>query len=160
MRLARSRQVTKPRRPESVLVIVYTDDGNILLLQRSSPFEFWQSVTGSLEPGESSADAAYRELFEETGFATEGTLTDTNRSRVFTIDPRWRSRYAPDVHENIEYEWRYRLASAAAVRIEELEHAAFRWTPIDAAIDAVWSWTNKEALSALKTELRQKSHSV
>lgn len=132
----------------------------MLLLQRIAPFEFWQSVTGSLEDDESAADAARRELFEETGLAAEGVLTDTDRSRVFEIDPRWRSRYAANVCENTEYEWRYRVANAFAVSLEREEHAAFRWAPIDEAIDAVWSWTNKEALMALKAELRQKSQSV
>ncbi|RLA27835.1 MAG: dihydroneopterin triphosphate diphosphatase, partial [Gammaproteobacteria bacterium] len=32
-----------PRRPESILVVVYTDNADILLLKRSQPFAFWQS---------------------------------------------------------------------------------------------------------------------
>ena len=43
------------RRPVSVLVVVYTDDGFALLLKRVNPTEMWQSVTGSLEPGEALA---------------------------------------------------------------------------------------------------------
>ena len=138
------------RRPLSVLVVIYTDDAEILLLRRRSPFEFWQSVTGSLNAGEKEIDAARRELIEETGLKDEGDLVDTGVSRQFTIDPRWRHRYQPGVTENTEYEWRYRLPAAVEIQIDQDEHSAYRWVPIDAAIDAVWSWTNKEALEELQ----------
>ena len=50
------------KRPESVLVVVYTVSGQTLLLKRKRPI-FWQSITGSLKwPDESASDAAYREL--------------------------------------------------------------------------------------------------
>jgi len=45
------------RRPESVLIVIYTEGGEFLLLERRRPPGFWQSVTGSLEWGEF-ADAA------------------------------------------------------------------------------------------------------
>ena len=119
-------------------------------MRRRSPFEFWQSVTGSLDAGEKQVDAARRELMEETGLKDEGDLVDTGVSRQFTIDPRWRDRYPPGVTENTEYEWRYRLTAAVEIQIDQDEHSAYRWMPIDAAIDAVWSWTNKEALKELQ----------
>ncbi len=55
------------KRPESVLVVVHTAD-QVLLLERVRPAGFWQSVTGSLEAGETASQAAIRELGEETGF--------------------------------------------------------------------------------------------
>ena len=59
------------KRPESVLVVVYTADRETLILQRVGN-SFWQSVTGSLNwDEESPEEAARRELFEETGIATE-----------------------------------------------------------------------------------------
>ena len=54
------------KRPESVLVLVDTLDGEVLMLNRVRPLGFWQSVTGSLKRGESPRGAAERELFEET----------------------------------------------------------------------------------------------
>lgn len=137
-----------------MLVVVYTDDGKTLLLKRSKPFEFWQSITGSLEVDESPGDAARRELCEEAGFTNEGELIDTGRSRIFKIDPRWRSRYAADVTENTEYEWRFRLPTPLDVQLDHVEHTASRWVPIEAAPLHVWSWTNKEALKSLATILR------
>lgn len=137
------------RRPVSVLVVVHTDD-EALLLRRTSPFDFWQSVTGSLHAGESHADAARRELTEETGLTDEGELSYTGVSRQFAIDPRWRDRFAPGVVENVEFEWRYRLPAAAGIRLNTDEHSAFEWLPIDAAIDRAWSWTNRDALKGLR----------
>ncbi len=135
-----------------MLVVVYTDAGEVLLLRRRSPFEFWQSVTGSLDPGESQSDAARRELLEETGLSDQGELTDTGVSRVFTIDPRWLNRYPPGITQNSEHEWRYRLQTALEIRIDPEEHSEYCWMPIDEAIEAVWSWTNKEALEELKRQ--------
>ena len=134
------------RRPESVLVVVYSDDGQALLLRRRQPFAFWQSVTGSLLPGESHEQAARRELREETGFESEGRLEYAGVSRQFAIDRRWRERFAPGVVENVEFEWHYRLSGVADVSLQEDEHSAYRWMPIAEAGEAVWSWTNRDAL--------------
>ncbi len=59
----------KFKRPESVLLIIATRSGDFLLLRRTQPAGFWQSVTGSLEPGETPRQAAWRELREETGLS-------------------------------------------------------------------------------------------
>ena len=99
------------------------------------------------------AEAAHRELLEETGLADEGQLVDTETHRIFTIDPRWRDRYAAEITENKEHEWHYRLPAVVEIDIDKKEHSAFRWFGIDEAIDAVWSWTNKEALESLKATL-------
>lgn len=144
---------TNHRRPESVLVLVYTTCGDALLLKRQQPFDFWQSVTGSLEYDEDHGCAARRELAEETGLIDEGELYFSGNKRVFEIDPRWRHRYAPNISHNTEYEWRYRLHETRAVRIDLREHAGYCWMPLTQAVDSVWSWTNREALQSLGTEL-------
>jgi dATP pyrophosphohydrolase len=141
------------RRPESILVIVYTNQADVLLLKRMQPFSFWQSVTGTLETSEDHAHAARRELREETGLTSEGELTTTGRYRKFEIDPRWRDRYAPGVSINKEHEYRYQLNSRADIHLDPLEHSAYKWVSIDAVIDKVWSWTNKVALQSLREDL-------
>jgi len=125
-----------------------------LLLRRVSPFDFWQSVTGSLLQSESPADAAARELVEETGLSVEGRLHDTGRARLFTIDPRWRDRFAPCVTENLEHEWHYMLDSTVDVTLDPAEHSEWQWVPIGEAIEGVWSWTNREALESLRATCR------
>jgi dATP pyrophosphohydrolase len=134
--------------------VVYTDAGEVLLLKRRRPFEFWQSITGSLEPDETPFDTARRELREETGLSNQGELRDSGISRTFSIDPRWRNRYAPGVSENTEHEWHYRLDAAIDIEISGAEHAEYCWLDVDAAIETVWSWTNQEALRNLKAQLQ------
>ncbi len=139
------------RRPVSVIVVVYTDDLDVLLLRRARPFDFWQSVTGSLQTDEAHADAAARELFEETGLRDEGTLQYAGVSRQFAIDPRWRDRFEPGVVENVEFEWRYRVPAKLDIALDTAEHSEYCWLPVDAAVEKVWSWTNKDALRQLLT---------
>lgn len=141
------------RRPESVLVVVYTRYGEVLLLKRREPFEFWQSVTGSLHDNESAAAAALRELAEETGLDGRDRLQSTGVSREFEIDPRWRDRYAPGVTHNLEHEWRLPLDDVETLRLNPREHSDFEWLPLANALERVWSWTNREALQLLGSDL-------
>ena len=136
------------KRPESVLVVVYTRARECLLLERVQPPGFWQSVTGSLRWGESAADCAARELREETGLSPDH-LRDAHVEREFPIIAAWRSRYAPDVATNREHLWYLELPAVEPVRIEPSEHVRYEWLPIEAAIAKVWSWTNREALQRL-----------
>ena len=140
------------RRPESVLVVVYTANADVLLLKRREPFSFWQSITGSLQPHENDDSAAARELLEETGL--RGELVRTGACREFEIDPRWRHKYPAGVLTNREYEWRLLLPARQDIVICDREHSEFDWVPIDEAIEIVWSWTNKEALESLRKQLR------
>ena len=136
------------RRPESVLVVVYTRDRQVLLLKRKAPFEFWQSVTGSLDPDERAREAAERELAEETGLAAD-QLVDPGIQRTFTIDPRWLHRYPDGTTENLEHEFRLELDGPCEIRINPAEHSEWRWVAMDEAVELVWSWTNREALEGI-----------
>ena len=139
---------TPYRRPESVLVVVYTQDLDVLVLERVSPPAFWQSVTGGLEWGEPAAAAAERELLEETGLPPAG-LRDGHMEQRFPILPAWRHRYAPEVQWNLEHVWYLELPSARDVVLNPAEHAAAEWLPLAEAIERVSSWTNKAALERL-----------
>ena len=145
--------VAEFKRPESVLIVVHTPTLECLLLERTEPRGFWQSVTGSLRSAETPAECAARELEEETGLSSRG-LRDAHIQRSFPILPAWRSRYAPGVELNVEHQWYLEVPEVRAVRIEPAEHVAYLWLPIDAAIERVASWTNREALQLLKDSRR------
>lgn len=135
------------KRPESVLVVVYTIDLDVLLICRQKPQGFWQSVTGSLEAGESPSQTAVRELKEETGI--EAVVNDHATSRSFPISAAWRRRYAPGVTENLEHEFSVQLAERPDVVLDPAEHVDYCWLPIVEAIAKVSSRTNRAALQAI-----------
>jgi dATP pyrophosphohydrolase len=145
--------VAEFRRPESVLVVVHTSTLDCLLLERLEPRGFWQSVTGTLRFAETPAECAARELQEETGLSPQG-LRDAHVQRSFPILPAWRSRYAPGVESNVEHRWYLEVPEVRAVHIEPTEHVAYLWLPVQAAIEKVASWTNREALQRLKDSRR------
>ena len=89
--------------PVSVLVVIYTPDLQVLLIERADHPGFWQSVTGSQEEGESLRQTAAREIAEETGLdETVGVLADWDVRNEFEIYPEWRWRYPPGVTSNTE----------------------------------------------------------
>jgi len=134
------------KRPESVLVVIYSVSGEVLLLERRQPAGYWQSVTGSLERAESARDAAIREVKEETGLQVQENLVDCACSNRFEIIPAWRARYAPDVNWNTEHVFRVELASTDPINISAAEHVQAEWVPAQQAAERVVSHTNRAAI--------------
>ncbi|MDA0237896.1 MAG: dihydroneopterin triphosphate diphosphatase [Proteobacteria bacterium] len=136
--------------PVSVLVVVYTEDLEILLLERADRDGFWQSVTGSSELNESLHQTAVRELYEETGInASEFPLADWKIFNEFEIFKHWRGRYAPGVTHNMEHVFGVRVPERVSIKISQREHTQFGWFQIEDAIGRVFSWTNADALRFL-----------
>lgn len=137
------------KRAQSVLVVICTRGGDFLLLRRTRPRGFWQSVTGSLSPGETARHAAVREVFEETGLLTGGALVDLHHCRLFPIVRAWRERYAPNVCFNREYWFALVLETRRLIRLNPREHAEYRWLPAGAASRLASSYTNGAAIRRL-----------
>ena len=134
------------KRPESVLVVVYTTGGHALLLKRICPV-FWQSVTGSLKwPDEKPADAARREVYEETGIEATAGWHDWNTSHFFPILPIYSDRFAPGTKFNHEHIFSLELDDVCPVNLMSGEHSDSEWCSLDSARNRVWGWTNRVAL--------------
>ena len=101
------------KQPVSTLVLVYTRDLDVLLLERADFPGYWQSVTGSREGDEPLAATATRELAEETGIdaAAHGGVRDWHMTNVFEIYPKWRDRYPPGTTHNSEHVYALEVAS-------------------------------------------------
>ena len=138
------------KQPVSVLVVIHTDDLEVLLLERADHPGYWQSVTGSCEPGEAFRDTAIREVREETGLdASLHELTDWHVQNEYEIYPHWRHRYPPGVTRNTEHVFGLRLAAPVPVRVEPREHLQYEWLAWQDAADRVFSPSNRSAILLL-----------
>lgn len=143
------------KRPESVLVVIYTATGKVLMMRRADHPLFWQSVTGSLEWDTRDTRAtAVRELREETGIeVAPSQLRDWHASNRYVIFPEWRHRYAPGVTENTEHVFSLELPVEPRVTLNPAEHSAYAWLDFPDAAATATSWTNRDAILALGREL-------
>lgn len=127
--------------------MIHTPALETLLIERTPPVAFWQSVTGSQDDGETWRETAIRELREETGIDAEklGVLTDLDYENVFSIYPEFRHRYPPGTTHNRERCFALCVNDKFTPYLAPDEHTAFEWMPITEAITKVRSWSNQAA---------------
>ncbi|MBZ0093736.1 MAG: dihydroneopterin triphosphate diphosphatase [Sulfuricellaceae bacterium] len=136
--------------PVSVLVIIHTPDLQVLLLERADHPGYWQSVTGSCDPGEMPRQTAVREVAEETGLdAGAFRLCDRQQQVEFEIFEEWRHRYAPGVTHNTEHVFSLELPRPLTVTLAPREHLSQAWLPWQEAAEKVFSWSNAAAIRRL-----------
>ncbi|WP_137172259.1 dihydroneopterin triphosphate diphosphatase [Massilia sp. HP4] len=150
----------KPHKiPESVLVVIYTSDMEVLVLERADRPGFWQSVTGSLDaPDEPLEQTAARELFEETGIVADGeriALRDWQLANIYEIYPVWRHRYAPGVTHNTEHVFSVCVPRDIPILLSPREHVNHAWLPWLEAADRCFSSSNAEAILQLPRHFPQ-----
>jgi dATP pyrophosphohydrolase len=133
--------------PVSVLVVIHTPALEVLLLERADRPGYWQSVTGSQDPGETLRETLLREVREETGLdAWLYPVRDWEQTNRYEIYPHWRHRYPDGVTHNTEHVFSLELPAAQPVTIAAGEHLAYRWLPWDEAAAAVFSSSNRAAI--------------
>ncbi|EAQ9124542.1 dihydroneopterin triphosphate diphosphatase [Salmonella enterica subsp. enterica serovar Chester] len=136
------------KRPVSVLVVIFAQDTKrVLMLQRRDDPDFWQSVTGSIEEGETALQAAVREVKEEVTIdvsAEQLTLIDCQRTVEFEIFSHLRHRYAPGVMHNTEFWFCLELPHERQVIFTE--HLTYQWLDAPDAAALTKSWSNRQAI--------------
>jgi dATP pyrophosphohydrolase len=136
------------KRPESVLVVLFSEDSQVLMLQRDDDADFWQSVTGTIELGESPIQTAYREVAEETSIElslARQDIMDCRHINQYRIRKQWLSRYPKNTVYNNEYVFCARVDKHAEIILTE--HLSYQWLSKDKAIERVWSDSNRLAIS-------------
>jgi dATP pyrophosphohydrolase len=130
-----------------VLVVILTEAREFLLLERRRPPGYWQSVTGSLEWGESPDHAAWREVTEETGIS-RGVMVNLQWTQTYEISPAFGKTYAPGVTRNLEHAFSLRIPEPVEISLSE--HVRYRWMKDDEALTTVSSSTNRAVIAELR----------
>lgn len=145
------------KQPVSVLVVIYTESLDVLLLERADHPGYWQSVTGSRDGDESLRNTAIREVREETGLdATQYELADWQHQNHYEIYPHWQHRYPEGVTQNVEHVFGLKLPARAAVTIAPREHLDYMWLSLQEAADKVFSPSNRAMILELSPRLNRK----
>ena len=146
--------MTEFKVPVSVLVVIYTPALQVLLMERADAPDFWQSVTGSQDAGETLSQTAAREVAEETGLdAGLYQLQDWQIETRYEIYERWRHRYAAGVTHNTEHVFGLCLPAVQAITLSPREHRRYAWLPWQMAAEKCFSPSNAAAIRLLPSRL-------
>jgi dATP pyrophosphohydrolase len=137
------------QRHRKVQVVVCSQNAVLLLQTNAKRGGFWQNVTGSVEEQEDWADAAIRELLEETGLRIRpNNLIDLNLQWQFM------DRWGRDVEEKAFLATVDHVAKGV---ILSDEHQQFQWLSLT---QEDWSLikfeSNRQAITAAVTQLRSR----
>jgi lipoyl(octanoyl) transferase/dATP pyrophosphohydrolase len=110
--------------------------------------EFWQGVSGALEPDESFSDAARREVAEETGFSLTAVV-DAEFQHAYPIRPQWRPHYGPVPTEVVERVFFAQVAASAKPMLST-EHRSWRWCSPREAAELLTFGGNAQCLAAVE----------
>lgn len=141
------------RAPFQVLAIPYrrNPDLRFCALRRADSGQ-WQFVAGGGEDRETPEEAAFREVWEETGIRAEGMtrLVSMAYLPADVISPRHRARWAADTFVLPEYSFAFECPSDITLSEEHLERQWLSYQ--DAMARLTWD-SNKTALYELNCRL-------
>jgi lipoyl(octanoyl) transferase len=156
------------RLPRDVSIHLFrcTANGPRFLMLRRCPSRggFWQGVSGAPLPGETDAEAAAREVLEETGFDVAKALFPLGVSYTYALraelGARWEQLYGPGVERVTVVTFAAEACERDPV-LDPQEHDAFAWCSYEEA-DAILDWPverdalagRRKALSVLNVQLQ------
>ncbi len=137
-------------------IVVVVRRGPEFLVMRRAPerLGYWSLVSGGLEPDESPAEAAQRELFEEAGLTSPVRPLPVALSYSLRDDPpAIRARYAAGIETVVVHAF----VADAPVKWEptlDAEHDRYEWCDLREALELLFYKTTKDAVRAAARELQ------
>jgi 8-oxo-dGTP pyrophosphatase MutT (NUDIX family) len=126
-----------------------------MLILRRAQEQYWHVVAGVVEHGEGYAEAAARELREESGLDVGDRLIDLERPLTYALTKEIRDRYGfpSDQTEVTTYNFVAEAPSGWEPVLNE-EHDAYRWCTFDEAASALHWPSAREIVRELATRPR------
>ena len=151
----------QPRRaPFQVLVLPYRPEPDgpryAILRRERKTGGYWQFIAGGGHVGETRAQAARREAFEEAGVSRRATLIRLQAAATIPVERVSGFLWGPDVLVIPEYCFGVQMPDA--IRLSR-EHTEFRWVSYQSAMRRLHWESNRTALWELDLRLRRgRSH--
>ena len=120
--------------------------GRFLVLHRAHD-RYWQIVAGVVEEGETFAEAAARELHEETGLGPNALLRHVGMTQGYLVPEATRHEYGPGI-EQITIESFAIDAPPEWEPVLNEEHDEYRWCTLEEAL-AILHWPETREAIAL-----------
>ncbi|HVE71183.1 MAG TPA: lipoyl(octanoyl) transferase LipB [Thermoanaerobaculia bacterium] len=144
--------VPRPETIKLVKVLVHDRDRVLLLHRKPERGNFWQPITGTMDPSESPIETARREIVEETGHRGDPRPLDLVQS--FMIESQYlaaKGYTSPIIASEVCFETH--LDSTLPVSIDPVEHDEWGWFTFAEAYERI-QWTDdREALDSLRSLL-------
>ena len=126
------------RLPKEVFIVVRRGDEYLVVHRSPSGGAYWHGIAGGLEEGESFAEAAARELYEETGFTAQPH--EIAEPFVYPVDHNADGITVGCFLVDVPGGWEPELND---------EHDEYRWCSRDGAVELLYWPEPKELLRAL-----------
>ena len=133
------------RPPYEVFVFVRREDEFLVLRRSERQGGYWHCVAGGVEAGETYAEAAVRELREETGLAAD--LVDLRRPYDYELE-EWEARHERGA-DSIHVECFLAEAPTGWEPKLDWEHDEYRWCRVDEATTLLFWPEPREVLEEL-----------
>lgn len=124
-------------------IVVFNKQHRVLLCKRNDVADSWQFPQGGIEESETVAQAALRELREETSLTDVVLVKSLDRPARYTFPPhiikKMQQRGFANIGQDIYWSLVYFAGDDSAINLQtaEPEFCAFRWSDMATACDLI-----------------------
>jgi lipoyl(octanoyl) transferase len=132
------------RLPVEVVLAVRRGEEHLVVHRSPAKGAYWHCISGALEPGETPAEAAARELEEETGLVATPVELDAGFRYSLSEEPERLPDFAPGTTEIVVHAFLVDAPAGWEPRLDH-EHDGYRWCTRDDAVELLY-WPEPKQL--------------